>query len=71
MIVLRIWGQILSNKGKDDVPTEDHDGGQSQEPLTSREIQEEHKIMRNQLEDQVSYNSILSSTTTNLFTLVA
>jgi len=41
-------------QGEDDAPMEDHNDDQSQKPLTSREIQEVHKIRRNQLEDQVS-----------------
>ena len=57
--------------GEDDVTMEDHDDGQSQESLTYREIQEVHKVMRNQLEDQVSHNPTLSSTISNVLTLVA
>jgi len=58
-------------QGEDDVPMEDHDDGQPQEVLTSREIQEVHKVMRNQLEDQVSYYLVLSSKISNLLTLVS
>jgi len=58
-------GDILS-----DVRTEDHDEGQSQEPLRPTEVQEFHKVMRNQLKDQVSCNLILSNTISNLLNLV-
>ena len=50
---------------------EDRDEGQSEELLTSTKIQKVHKVMRNQLEDQVSYYSILSSSISNFLTLVA
>jgi len=50
---------------------ENHDDGQAQELPKSKEIQKILKIMRNQLEDQVSYCLVLSSTSGNFLTLVA
>jgi len=54
-----------------DVPMKDHYDGQFQELPTSKEIQVLHKVMRNQLEDQLSYCSVLSSTISHFLTLVA
>jgi len=50
---------------------EDHDDGQFREMLTSREIQEVHKIVRNQLENQVGYCPILSNTISKFLTLTS
>ena len=58
-------------QGEDNVPKEDHDHGQAQERPKSKEIQEVLKVMRNQLEDQVSYCPVLSSASSNFLTLVA
>jgi len=58
-------------QGEDDVPMKNHDDGQSQELPKSKEIQEVLKVMRNQLEDQVSYWPIISSVIDKILALVS
>jgi len=58
-------------QGQDDVLMEDNDDGQAQEPPKSKEIQEVLKVIRNQLEDSVSYCPVLSSTSSMFLTLVS
>jgi len=50
---------------------EDQDDGQAQELPKSKEIQEVLKVMRNQLEDQVSYYTIPPNASSNFLTLIA
>jgi len=50
---------------------EAHDEGQSQEMPKLKEVQEVLKIMRNQLEDQGSYFSVIPSKRLTFLTLVS
>jgi len=50
---------------------DDHDDGQSQELLKSKEIQEALKVMRHRLEGQVSYCRVLSSISSKFIIVVA
>jgi len=58
-------------QGEDDVPLDDHDNDQAQGLPKSKEIQGVLKVMRNQLEGQVTYCSVLSSASSNFLTFVA
>jgi len=56
---------------ENDVPIEDHDDCQSEELPKSKEIQDVLKVMRNELEDKVSYCLVISSIISNFLALVA